>query len=877
MKQKTLATCLGALILASACSHEVYYNYEGAKNVLFDVSKESPGANCVSGGQRLRIGVDTNNDGHLSWDEVTTTQYVCDGRVGAKAGIFVTELTEGIVCPYGGQRIDLGIDADGNGILSGAEIEDSHYICNDSRAEGWSKVTQLSAMDDFTCALLANQDVACWGRSTDLLDQAAAPVIVSGLSKALQATPGCALITDGTVECWSGVDSAPRRIPNVWTATSIAGSATGHVCAVLEDKTVWCWGNNDYGQLGNGTTLSSSDPVPVFSVDGVQLKGVAQVAVGARHSCAVLQDKTAWCWGDNGSGQLGNGNMDVTASGGALPVQDSNGKLGSVSKIALGDDHSCAQLTGGTVQCWGSNEVGQLGDSSKVGLFMATAIPVLSGRTPLSGAMDLAVGARSACVVLNSGNVSCWGDNSRGQLGVRTKLTYSAAPVQVKRAEDGQSLYGVKSIALGGRHACSLSTDNSVHCWGRNRYGQMGNGQTLGFEQTSTRPVVFDAYAGTSMVLGELHGCMLLADGTVECWGLNERGQLGESQGNAWLFSADPLPVTLPPVGTQPSAALSRVAHVATGPASAHTCAVLEDETAWCWGANGSAQLGDGSSTLWKTLVQVVATPADEASSTPAVMLSSVKDIATGRDHTCAVIETSMAGQRRVDCWGANGSGQLGNGSSVDSAAPVTTSYSEIINFTNIVAGDGFTCGRAANTYGYCWGSNSHGQLGINLPGAMYMSSPVAIALGVDRLVAGGQHACALWTSGTADCWGRNDSGQLGNNTNFNSYVPQAVTGLSGIASMSLGYHHSCAVLQDKTVWCWGNNVYGQLGDGTTTNRLTPVKVSGVLNAVSVSCGTAHTCVTLDDGSARCWGWNNYAQLGTFPGQLGAIEGAFFP
>ena len=863
MDEKVLAACFSALLLLAACTHEVFYNYEGAKISLFDVAREPAGANCATGGQRLHLGTDENQDGYLSSDEVISTHYVCDGASGGLAQIFVTDLIEGSTCPYGGQRIDLGIDADGNGALSAGEIEASHYVCNDSRADGWSQVTQLSASADFTCALLANRDVACWGLSPDRRDQSVAPAVVTGLSKAVAVGPGCALISDGTVECWSGIDADPRRVPNLFSATAIAGSTATHACAVLEDETAACWGNNEFGQLGNGTAVASSTPVPVFDGSGERLNGISQIAVGARHSCAVLKDGRVACWGDNASGQLGNGDLSVAASGGALLVQGLQGVLEGVSKIALGDDHSCALLSDGMVQCWGRGEVGQLGDGERADP-TAVAGPVLSGSGFLSGVADLSAGSRSTCAVMTSGEVRCWGDNDRGQLGDRTRLDHSAAPVQVKLAEDGSALTGVRSIALGSRHACALTSTGKVYCWGRNRHGQMGNGQSMGFELYSTHPVPFDAGRGAALSLGELHGCMSRGDGTVACWGINERGQLGARDGNAWLFSASPLDVA----GLPAQATL-----VASGPAAAHTCAILRDDTAACWGANGSAQLGDGSSTLWKTPVQVMESLAEEESQTPAALLTGIKGLAVGRDHTCALLKSDQGDLARVACWGGNSSGQLGNGTSVPSAVPVTVQNSVNGDVMDIVAGDGFTCWLTSQGAVRCSGKNAANSL---LP-----SQVSGLTSGAQKLAAGGQHACVVTSDdGRVLCWGNNASGQIGNGTSATTLIPRSVSGLSNVSALALGYRHSCAVVneaQDSTVWCWGNNAYGQLGDGTTTSRLAPVKVPGLLTAVSVSCGTAHTCATLIDGSTRCWGWNGYGQLGAFPGQLGAVEGAIFP
>ena len=345
--------------------------------------------------------------------------------------------------------------------------------------------------------------------------------------------------------------------------------------------------------------------------------------------------------------------------------------------------------------------------------------------------------------------------------------------------------------------------------------------------------------------------------------------------GNAWLFSAAPLPV---------AHEVANVSGVVTGPTASHSCARLEGGTARCWGANGKGQLGDGTLTYWKTPVQVIKAPADATTTpaTPAVALGSILDLAVGARHSCALIAVDAAtGQTRVDCWGDNAYGQLGNASRVDSATPVTVSGFSSLKIVELALGEDFGCGLTSTGSARCWGSNAYGQLGTGQALSLVQTSPLTwlanLNSGIASLAAGAQHACAVTGAGVAHCWGRNDYGQLGLNTTANMGTPNAVQGLSGkVLSMGLGYLHSCAVLDDETLWCWGNNAYGQLGDGTTAHRRLPVKVK-LAGVASVSCGTAHTCAVLRDGSARCWGRNDYGQLGRFPGQLGAVEGALFP
>ena len=224
-------------------------------------------------------------------------------------------------------------------------------------------------------------------------------------------------------------------------------------------------------------------------------------------------------------------------------------------------------------------------------------------------------------------------------------------------------------------------------------------------------------------------------------------------------------------------------------------------------------------------------------------------------NHTCAILNDGTA-----RCWGANSSGQLGDGTTTDKALP--TQVSGLSNAISITAGWDHTCALLNDGTVKCWGYNSIGQLGDGTTSNRLTPVSVSGITNATSVAAGGAHTCALLSDGTARCWGWNYYGQLGDGTTTDRSTPVSVSGITNAISIVAGWDHTCALLNDGTVKCWGENNTGQLGDGTTTNRLTPVSVSGITNAISVVAGGAHTCALLNDGTVKCWGRNNYGQLG---------------
>jgi alpha-tubulin suppressor-like RCC1 family protein len=357
----------------------------------------------------------------------------------------------------------------------------------------------------------------------------------------------CVVLSDGTARCWgrnnhgqlgdgTTTDSwTPVQVSGLSNATAIAagGRATlsdiPHTCAVLANGTVRCWGENSLGQLGNGTTTSSTTPVQVSGVGDA-----VAIATGGAHSCVILSNGRAYCWGYNAWGQLGDdSNVHSSTPVGVKGI--SNGVA-----ITAGAHHTCALLSDGTIECWGRQDSGQLGH----GIVRNERPPFTSTWRPvevigISSATALDAGATHNCASLSNGGVRCWGSNVAGGLGDGT-TTLSATPVDVIGITDAAT------VAAGGRHSCSMSPNGGMMCWGGNEFGALGDGTT----ENSTTPVpVSGISTAAAPMAGGLYTCAALSDGTVWCWGSNFFGQLGDG---TTTDSSVPVQVTGLDAGTPP-------------------------------------------------------------------------------------------------------------------------------------------------------------------------------------------------------------------------------------------------------------------------------------------------------------------------------------
>jgi alpha-tubulin suppressor-like RCC1 family protein len=603
----------------------------------------------------------------------------------------------------------------------------------------------------------------------------------------------------------------PAHAQTTLNDISQVAAGGGHSCGLTTGGGVKCWGSNSRGQLGDGTT---TDRLTAVDVSGLG-SGVSAIATGSAHSCVLTTGGGVKCWGNNYSGQLGDG-----SSSARLTAVDVSGLSSGVSAITSGGSHTCAITSGGGVKCWGANSSGQLGDNTNTDRWTAVDVSGLS-----SEVSAIAAGDRHTCALTTSGGVKCWGYNGYGQLGDGTTWNrWTAADVSGLGS-------GVGAIAAGQTHTCALTTGGGAKCWGSNLRGQLGDGTA---NQLLTPVDVNGLGSGVSAIAaGQTHTCALTTGGGAKCWGSNFFGQLGD--GTAMNRST----------AVDVSGLSSGVSAIAAG--IGHTCAVTTGSGVKCWGDNFFGQLGDGTTTVRLTAVDVNG------------LGSGVNAIATGYEHACAL--TTGGG---VKCWGNNVHGQLGDGTT--SARLTAVDVSGLSSGVSVIAaGDSHTCALTTGGGVQCWGANSRGQLGDGSNAARLTAVDVSgLSSGVSAIVAGTSHTCALTTGGGVKCWGYNLSGQLGDGTTTERLTAVDVSGLSsGVSAIVAGSTHTCALTTGGGVKCWGNNYSGQLGDGSSSARLTAVDVSGLSSGVSaIAAGIGHTCAVTTGGGVKCWGYNLSGQLG---------------
>ncbi len=701
----------------------------------------------------------------------------------------------------------------------------------------------------------------------------------------------CMIRDDGTVWCWganeftqlgnsvdmSNSETAPVQVdafPNFQRPVRItAGRA--HTCALLANGSVSCWGDDSFSQLGDG---GSSQLVGPITVDLGSGKTAVTIAAGGYETCALLNDSSVKCWGKNNYGQVGNNTSGLAPVSAPATVTGIPSNF-TVRSLEVGNAHVCAVSDIGAVWCWGYNSAGQLGNPAPTNSKVPASTQSLgSGLT----AVQVSAGDLHTCAVLGNGKVSCWGSNSADQLGNTGASTGTPATVTLS----GDAV----KVSSGSAHTCALIADGTVWCWGANTNGELGQGATGA--NTATPQQVSLASRAVDVSVGSSHTCALLDTGVAQCWGLNDRGQLGvgdmvnKSSATAVAFTGgaptsssltssnvgdntatltasigvnDGSPTYRIEYGTTPGltgnntvvslGGWGRVEQVATGDFS--SCVLTVGGAVQCWGSNSNGELGNS---------------AYQASSTPVPvtnMASGVRRIAVGLHHSCAVLTTGA-----VQCWGLGTSGQLGNGANNTSTTPVTVNLGANEKAVDVVAGDDATCAQLSNGGVKCWGAGSGGQLGN--AASNQSSSPVNVNLAASDVAIAvamrGQHACAVLSSGGAKCWGTNS---IGDGVHSSSNTPLAVSLGSGVArSIALGTSHACVSLTDGTVRCWGANTHGQLGDGGNSAHSTPTSTSslGVGSFVDkvISAGD-DSCALLAGGTEKCWGAGSSGQLGLGP------------
>ena len=357
-----------------------------------------------------------------------------------------------------------------------------------------------------------------------------------------------------------------------------------HSCAIVLNDKAYCWGSNNNGQLGNGSTTSSRVPVAVNMSGVLAGKTIKQISVGEYHTCAVASDDKAYCWGSNNNGQLGNGS--TTSSRVPVAVNMSGVLAGkTIKQISVEFSTNCVVASDNKTYCWGGNSNGQLGNDSLTNSNIPVAVNtsgVLAGKT----IKQVNTGGFHTCALDISSKMYCWGLNVNGRLGSSLTSVLSKVPVAVNMSG---LLAGkiIKQMSVGYSSNCVVASDNKVYCWGGNNNGQLGNGSTA----NSRVPVAVNmsgVLAGKTIKqisAGGDHSCVIASDDKLYCWGFNSNGELGN---NSSVSSSVPVAVN-----TDGVLAGKVIKQMSAG--FSNTCAVDSGYGIYCWGYNSNGQLGNNS------------------------------------------------------------------------------------------------------------------------------------------------------------------------------------------------------------------------------------------------------------------------------------------
>lgn len=538
-------------------------------------------------------------------------------------------------------------------------------------------------------------------------------------------------------------------------------------------------------------------------------------------SYLVREDGTVWAWGYNRYSYLQEG----TIINRRLPVQprwsaNENDFMSDVREVSSGTTYGFLMLKKDST-VWAAS-------LNKYPMYiMNDATKVQSAGPGLGAAADEPV---HGMALKSDGTVWSWGYYAPSRILLKARLLSSAISVSVSKTAANI----VSDYALG------LKSDGTVWSWGENTYGQLGDG-------TLTNSITYQVQVtGLSDVIatsaGNFHSLALKSDGTVWAWGRDNMGQLGDDS----VSMDKKMPVQ--------TFGLSGVIAISAG--IYHSMALKSDGTVWAWGSNSNSRLGDGTTILRRTPVQVKGAGG-------VGFLTDVIAISAGANHSMA-----LKSDGTVWAWGRNSTNkELGDETSVNRATPVQVT--RLTGATVIAAGGGNSFAIGPDNAVWAWGK---GWPSAFIPARIWGPGGEGTLNGITQIstnfyTSTSYHSLALKSDGTVWAWGDNNNGQLGDGTATDSNTPVQVLGLSDVIAIAAGGRFSMALKSDGTVWTWGNNG-GRLGDGTTVQRYTPVQVVGeggigyLAAVITISAGTNHSLALKSDGTVLGWGMNNTYQLG---------------
>jgi len=402
--------------------------------------------------------------------------------------------------------------------------------------------------------------------------------------------------------------------PTQPAVTTFAAVSVGqfHACGVATSNTAYCWGYTGSGELGNGTTSgpeqcagSSCSTRPVAVAGGLRF---TVVSAGGRFTCGVTTAGSAYCWGFNGYGQLGDGTTTDRTS----PVVVAGGLR--FATVSAGGGHACGVTTAGAAYCWGDNLDGQLGIGSNAGPEACSTVPYPCSTNPVAvlGGLTFAAvsaGSEHTCGIAMTGASYCWGRNSVGELGdgsttgpEHCPLPYGVMQFDLCSTTPTAVAGGLAfaTVGAGTLFTCGVTTSGAAYCWGDNSNGQLGNGGTAMDSAVVPLPVAGGLrFSLVSAGAGNGFACGVTTTDAAYCWGYNFAGQLGNGTDQS---SASPVAVA----GGLKFATLTAGG---TGGGLGFACGITTTPAVYCWGTDDGGQLGNGTSELKSPVPVPVVTP----------------------------------------------------------------------------------------------------------------------------------------------------------------------------------------------------------------------------------------------------------------------------
>ncbi len=579
------------------------------------------------------------------------------------------------------------------------------------------------------------------------------------------------------------------------------GSTAFHTMEV-KAGTLWAYGNNQSGQLGDGTNTNQNIPVQIGSDNNW-----IHVATGGAYTLALKSDGTLWAWGRITAGQLGDG----TTTDKNTPVRI--GTDNNWVSIVAGAGHSLALKSNGTLFTWGSNQFGQLGDGTTTNRNIPTKVGTDNNWTGMSAGYDHSIALKSG------GSLWGWGFNTDGQVGDGTTAD-KKMPAQIAIGQTWTS------ITSGGDHNLALQANGTLWAWGWNGYGKLGDGSAV---SSRLSPVQIGTEPNwKAIATGSDHSLALKSNGTLWSWGRNTFGRLGD--GSTTNRNS---PVLIGNDNTWVDIAASL----------GSSFGLKADGTGWSWGMNNYGQLGNGVNTNHYSPVQT------------SNKIDGWLTVSTG-ENFCAGVKLDGT----LWSWGKNDHGQVGMGTSVNQSGPVQIGVDN--KWVSVVSGESHSLGLKANGTLWSWGANSEGQLGDGTTNDR--NGPVQIGTDANwtSIAAAYNHSLALKANGTLWSWGKNNAGQLGLGNLTRSLSPLQIESNDRWISMSAGEFHTVALTSNGAIWAWGENSDGQLGDQSVTRRTSPVQIGMDAHWVAAHAGKSSSHGLKSNGTRWAWGSNENSALG---------------